>query len=321
MKPQRTVRKILYPPLWALPPLTVLSALLLALTFAGDRTDGLIAWFSYFLSAYTLTAVVLSMPRIRRFTARHIRETGIFQKIAGRRFFSDVKFRNTVSIYQGLIVNTVYAVFRAITACLYRSAWFAAIAVYYILLGIARIVLARYVRLCKSSTDPAARLTLEYKGYRACGFWMLFLHVGMTVMTVLIIREDRYYQYPGYIIYLSAAYTFYLLITAAIRVFQTRKLQSPILSASKAIAFTGAMMSLFALQTALIAQFGKESGTFRQTANTLTGSAVCVSALAVAVFMIVSSSVKLYRLRAAERGKLTAFRERDPLLSSEKEFE
>lgn len=115
---------------------------------------------------------------------------------------------------------------------------------------------------------------------------MLLLNMGMSGMVVLMVRDNLHYEYPGYIIYLSALYTFYTAITATINIFKFRKLRSPILSASKAITFTGAMMSVMALQTAMIAQFGGNDSLFRQTANTITGTFVCISSVAIAFYMI-----------------------------------
>ncbi len=66
-----------------------------------------------------------------------------------------------------------------------------------------------------------------------------------------------------------------------------RKIGSPILSASKAVSLIGAAMSVMALQSAMLVQFGDENSTFRQTMNTATGSAVTVLAMVITVYMII----------------------------------
>lgn len=51
-----------------------------------------------------------------------------------------------------------------------------------------------------------------------------------------------------------------------------RKVGNPILSASKAISFAGALMSVLALQTAMISRFGEGDEYFRMKMNIITGS-------------------------------------------------
>ena len=298
------LKKLLRPPLWITLSFIPIAALLLILGFSDAFKDTALAYVAYLFSAYTLVIAVLCVPKLIRSLREGFWNLAIIQKVnrnpIGHLFLNDLTFRGTASIYQGLVLNTVYAVFRGITAYLYRSVWFAAIAVYYMMLGGVRLSLAYHARRLKQYETPISRKIFEWKGYRVCGFLMLLLDTGMSGMVVLMIRDNLHYEYPGYVIYLSALYTFYIAITATLNVFKFRKLKSPVLSASKAITFTGAMMSVMALQTAMIATFGEEDAVFRQTANTITGSVVCVSSVVIAVFMIIRATKKIRKLRADE---------------------
>ena len=49
----------------------------------------------------------------------------------------------------------------------------------------------------------------------------------------------------------------------------------------------GALMSILALQTAMLAQFGEGDAAFRQVMNLATGAAVTLLSAALAVFLIV----------------------------------
>lgn len=291
---KKVLKKFLYPPLWIIWPLIPIAVILLVFGLS-DRFEGTaLAYISYLVSAYTLTIVILDLPKRIRILSKEIRNLSVMERISrhpiGQSFIKDRTFRHTASIYQGLAINTLYAVFRGIGALLYRSVWFAAIAAYYLFLGMVRLSLVYHVRRLKQYESPAAREEFEWKGYRLCGFLMLLLHTGMAGMAVLMIRDNQHVEYPGYVIYLSAAYTFYTAITSTVNVFKFRKMKSPILSASKAIAFTGAMMSVMALQTAMIARFGAEDAAFRQMANTITGSVVCITSVVMAIWMMVRSS-------------------------------
>lgn len=295
--PKEILKKIGRPPLWIAGPLIPASTGLLILGFSEPFKETAVAYISYLVSAYTLWITTIGLPGWIRKAKKAYWNLSIIQKInrtrIGHLFLNDLTFRGTLSMYQGLVVNTVYAVFRGVTACLYRSAWFAAIAAYYMFLSLARLSLVYYVNRSKRCGNPALRVLWEYKGTRACGFLILLLHTGMAGLAVQMIRDNLHNTYPGYIIYLSAAYTFYAAITATIHIFKFRKLKSPILSASKAIAFTGAMMSVMALQTAMIARFGADDAVFRQVANTITGSVVCIGSVLIALFMIVRASKKI----------------------------
>ena len=302
---KNVIKRIFNPPLWLLLLLVPAAVVLLVYGLSEQFLDTALAYLSYFVSSYTLTAVVCSFPRLLRTAAKGFWEIPVIQKInrdkIGHLFLNDITFRGTASIYQGFVINTVYAAFRGITAYLYRSVWFAAIAAYYLFLGAVRFALVVRVRRLKQCKDFAGQLIFEFRGYRVCGFLMLLLNAGMAGMMVLMIRDNLHYEYPGYVIYLSALYTFYTAITATVNVFKFRKLKSPILSASKAITFTGAMMSVMALQTAMIARFGDDDALFRQAANTVTGTIVCVASAAIAVYMIFRGTRCIKRLEEENR--------------------
>ena len=91
---------------------------------------------------------------------------------------------------------------------------------------------------------------------------MILLFVGG--MIVLMVRTNSGFTYPGYIIYLSALYTFYTMITAVVNVVKFRKLGSPILSAAKILNFISAMMSILGLQTAMISRFSENGDNISQ---------------------------------------------------------
>ncbi len=298
------IRGVLNPQTWItlllIPSSTVLLVLGLSERFHGTA----LAYISYLVSSYTLVVSVWGFCKLIRFIKSGFWDIPLIQRINANRlghlFLHDSIFRGTASIYQGFVINTLYAIFRGITAYLYHSVWFAAIAIYYFLLGVIRLVLVLHVRRFKQYQNTDDRTMFEFKGYRTCGFLMLLLNMGMSGMVVLMVHDNLHYEYPGYIIYLSALYTFYTAIVATINIFKFRKLKSPILSASKAITFTGAMMSVMALQTAMIAQFGGNDSVFRRTANTITGAFVCTCSVVIAFYIIHRGTYYIKKLKDAE---------------------
>ncbi len=298
------IKTIFNPQSWIILLLIPMSTVLLILGLS-DRFHGTaLAYISYLVSSYTLTVSVWGFSKFIRFVKNGFWKMPFIQKInahpLGHLLLNDISFRGTASIYQGFVINTLYAIFRGITAYLYHSVWFASIAVYYLFLSMIRLTLVCHVSRLKQYQNPGDQMIFEYKGYRRCGFLMLLLNTGMAGMIVLMVRDNLHYEYPGYIIYLSALYTFYTAIMATVNIFKFRKLKSPILSASKAIAFTGVMMSVMALQTAMIAQFGGDDSVFRQTANTITGTFVCAGSVIIAFYMIYRGTYRINKLKDIE---------------------
>lgn len=301
-KGKALLKRVFIPPLRILLPLLPISIVLLIFGLSEDFQNSPVAYISYLLSAYTLTAVICSLPKLIGRLKNGFWNLPLVKKInnhkIGRLFLNDIAFKGMISIYQGLVINTLYALFRGITACIFSSVWFGAISAYYLFLAVIRLFLVLYVRRLKYYKDSSKeQMLFEYKGYRICGFLMLLLNAAMAGMAVLMIRDNLHYEYPGYVIYLSAMYTFYSAITATINIFKFKKLKSPILSASKAITFTGAAMSVMALQTAMISRFGEGDTQFQQTANTITGTIVCAGSVIIAAYMILRSTYSIKKIK------------------------
>lgn len=211
-------------------------------------------------------------------------------RAALEKIFSDRIYRSRLAIYRGFTLNMLYAVFRAVTAAIYRSVWFVSIAAYYFSLCLIRGLLVLSMR--NAGTDLK-----KWQSCRMCGIFMLFLGVTMAGMSVQMVRDNIVYHYPQYIIYLSALYTFCITISAVMNVIRFIRLKDPILSASKNITLTGALMSVLVLQTAMIEEFGTEEVVFRAVMNSLTGAAVNLAALLMAVHMIFSSTAQIRRIK------------------------
>ena len=196
----------------------------------------------------------------------------------GGRYLSDLAFRGSVGICQGMAINFCYVVFRLAVGIRYASVWFLSMAVYYLVLG----ALRSYLIVCYRRRSPE----LEQRCYRITAWLLLLLNIPMGGMIVLMIRTDSGYFYPGSVIYLSALYTFYAFILAIVNVMRFRALGSPILSAAKVLNLVSALMSLLGLQTAMIARFSPNGEGYRKLMNTITGSAVYAAVIVIAVYML-----------------------------------
>ena len=273
------LERLLHPPKWlllSLPPI-VFAALTYVLLKGKNSMP---AYMIYCMSAYCLTIWILPLPRLfRKAKANMIhRLTGT---VFGEKYIGDLAFRGSVSIYQGMMVNFLYVVFRIFVGIRYASVWVITIAIYYLLLGLIRLslILSYRSRTVKS----------ELRCYRRTA-WLLFaLNIPMGGMILLMVLTDSGYSYPGFVIYLSALYTFYTVILSIVNLAKFRKLGSPILSAAKILNLVAALMSLLGLQTAMIAQFSSGEGSFRVKMNAATGGIVWLAVIVTAVYMLLRS--------------------------------
>lgn len=283
---------------FCLPPAaTVLVAVpsfaLLIFVFLFGLQEHALAYAAYLASSYALAVTVTGVCRAVQNLRRRAANLPAVQKLRAHplieRFSNDALFRADVSLCRGMSANLLYAVFKLAASWRYASVWFGAVSVYYFTLCGIRFYLA------KASQDANARQGRELRLYelrvcRRAGLMMLFLTVAMLGMILQMILHNRSFQYPGMVIYASAFYAFYSLITAIVYAVKSRQLHCPVFSAAKALNLDGALMSILALQTAMLAQFGEGDAVFRQMMNLATGAAVTLLSAAIAVFLIVHAA-------------------------------
>ena len=136
--------------------------------------------------------------------------------------------------------------------------------------------------------------------YRFCGIILLLMNQALAVIVLLIVQQNRRYEYPGTLIYLMAAYAFYSIIIATKNFIKYRKHHSPILAAAKAINIAAALVSILSLETAMLARFGSpKDAAFQQQMVAATGGFICVVILGMAVSMIVRSSKEIKNSRSS----------------------
>ena len=199
-----------------------------------------------------------------------------------------------MALYGGVGVNLLYIAVNLVSGIWHRSVWFVALAVYYLLLSSARYVLLRYV----SRTPAGLDLRAEYRRSRACGILLMLMNQALMGILILVLRQGESYYYPGHLIYAMAAYAFYALTAAIVNAVKIRRLGSPVLSAARTVGLTAAIVSMLALETAMFARFGGgDSPGFHRLMISATGGAVYLIVLAMALLMVIRSSVRLKQLR------------------------
>lgn len=279
---RKLLQKLLHPPGWVLIFVPLLSFAALAAVFIRQCPENILVYLIYSLSAYSLTIWLAALPGLTKRAKSAMMGSKLMRKAAASpimgRYFKDLAFRGSISIYQGIAVNLFYVAFRIMAAIRYASVWFLSMAVYYLVLG----GLRAYLIVCYRRRTPE----LERRCYHTTAWFLFLLNIPMGGMIVLIVRTDSGFSYPGYVIYLSALYTFYTMITSAINLIRFRRLGSPILSAAKVLNFVAAMMSILGLQTAMISRFSENGEDYRKMMNAITGGFVYGIVILIAIYML-----------------------------------
>lgn len=287
---KKLLLRILYPHFAIALPIIAVAAFGLAAVFAYGLEGHPISYVVYVLSFYALCVVCANAAQLVKKTKQYLH-----RNIYTERYLSDAELRVRISLYTGTLINIGYAVFKLFTGVYYSSLWFGGVAVYYMVLSLIRFLLIRnYRRSVKLAEDTRQ---YEWKSYRLCGILLLLLNIAITGMVVQMVWHNKTYYYPGFIVYASAAYTFYRMTVAVIKVFG-KKVSNPILLSAKALDLSMALMAMFALQTAMFVSFGEQmTDAERRLMNVLTGGAVCILVLCIAFYMIIKSTKKLRSYR------------------------
>ena len=198
----------------------------------------------------------------------------------GAKYLADVRFRTDVNLIRGVIINGLYIVLKLFLGIYYNAYWFVALAVYYVLLVAMRLAL-----VARRGKD-ALTVGQEWRRYRVCGIVLLVMNQALMGIVIYMVRDARGFRYPGYLIYAMAAYSFYAVILSIVQMVKFRHHGSPLLSAAKAINFVAALVSILALETAMLAEFGGDDEAFRVIMTSATGGGVCVVVIGMAVYMI-----------------------------------
>ncbi|MGN1015196.1 MAG: hypothetical protein ACI4PM_07565 [Butyricicoccus sp.] len=287
---KQILNRILFPGIAVVRISMPVAAALLVYTFLYEDEYSPIAYISYIASAYSLIivcAAVIQMPKGRLRAVLH-------KNPYMHRYLTDIPFKVHVSLYVSLGINLLFAVMNLFYGIRYRSAWYGTLGVYYSMLAGMRFLLLRYANQNGIGKD----LVSEWKNYRLCGIILLLMNIALLGVVVLVVLDNEGFSYEGYLIYVVAMYAFYNIITAVKDMIWYRRFHSPVLSASKAIKLAAALVSILALETAMLAQFGEESEEqFRLIMTGLTGCGVCLIVLTTAIVMLFQSAKQLKSLK------------------------
>ena len=284
-------KKLLFPPVWIMVVLTLISAAALVTVFVNGWEQTVVAYIIYALSAYTLCVVCVFLVKILPGQYRAIRQK-IYDNPLGNRYMTDKAFRTKVSLYISLGINLLYVAMQGLQWHLFRSWWFVVLATYYVVLSVMRFLLLRYVR----AHTIGSSILAEWKRSRVCACILMLVNLCLSGAVLMILFENKGYDYPGILIYVMALYTFYSTINAVVQIIRYRRLGSPVMSTAKVISLSAALVSMLNLETAMFSQFGADMAVESQRLMIiLTGAGISIAVNAMSAVLIVKSTHAIQR--------------------------
>lgn len=280
---KRLGKKLLFPPVWLVVLLSILSTVMLILVFVKGWERTAVAYVVYPVAAYALCAVCAHCTVVLPKRCGAIKKKLLANPLANR-CVTDKVFRTKVSLYASLGVNLIYVAVNLVSWYLYQSWWFVCLAVYYVILSTMRFLLVRYVRI----NPIGANRHGELKRAMICSYVMLLLNFFLSGAVLMMVYQNRGYAYHGIMIYVMALYTFYTVWHAIANMVRYRSFESPVMSTAKGISMAAALVSMLNLETAMFAEFGASMAKEDQRLMImLTGAGISIAVITIAVYSIV----------------------------------
>lgn len=250
-------------------------AVLSCLQAADGRFGPVLGVGIYVLAAVMLAVSCCYLVLDIRYGIKEKVKPGIEANPFANRMTKDYHYRTVMFAFPGLVLNMAFAAFNGAVGIFSRSAWCGTLCAYYAVLSVMRFGAVRCARRMAGKKEDVRR-EAELFFYRRCGIWLTMLTIALVGTVILIFHEKGGKQYPGYLIYAVAGYTFYKIIMSVVNLRKVRRFCSPLLMAIRDIGYVDALVSVLSLQTAMFASFGKGEPGFDRFMNGTAGTVVCL---------------------------------------------
>ncbi len=286
-------KALLFPHIAIMIILIPIATALLICSMVLVGTESPIAYVSYVLAAYTLTIWCFKIPNIIKFF-KTFKEENKYAKMLR----DDARLRVNLSLYGSLAWNALYGIFQLWLGYYHSTFWFYSLGAYYICLGVMRFVLLLHTR----KYQPGEKMQTELKKYRVCGWVFLAMNLALALIVFFMVYWNRTFVHHMITAIAMAAYTFTAFTVAVVNVVKYRKYNSPIFSASKAISFAAACVSMLTLTSTMLTAFsdGTMSAMDEKIMLGSIGFSVSGVIVAMAIYMIISGTKKIKAIKADE---------------------
>lgn len=273
--------------------LVITTIILLIYSLSYENAIFVIKYFSYLYSTFCLIVVLFNIKRFYLYVKNNVVSTKIYNNSKNtlyknryiKKYFDDLRFRNLINLCVSMAINFSFIFIKFVDGINNKSMWFISLSIYYFLLTIIKLFLLN--NLIKNGDKK------EYIVYRNIGYFIMILNIALVIVIIQMVRVNVAIIPDRYIIYLTALYSFYLIISAIVNLIKYRKYNSPILSSVKVINLLTASVSILMLQTTLIATFGDGNFQYMKLMNTITGTIISLITVGVSLYMILKGQKQL----------------------------
>lgn len=276
--------------------ITLVSATLSLIIVSLGLENGVVAIISYALFGvagvsltYSVYLVIPLFPKIK---------TGIISWLEKREFtrllLRNFGFRTVIFSIGSFLMSLLFSGFNAYMGIKNRSIWYGALATFYIALALLRggVLLYHKRKRANEQNDEYNKI----KVYKNSGIITLILNVALSSAIAQMIFSSAHFTYIGLTIFAYAAYAFYKITMSIIALIKAHKQEDLTVRAVREINLVDALVSILALQTALLTTFS-EGDTNISLFNTLTGIVVSALSISIGIHMIVSANKKMKELQ------------------------
>ena len=274
---------------------------ILIIGYEGNIALEILAYTLFGLSALTLAYSVYFIVRWIPSLKNKIIEA-IDSKKFTRTLREDYGFRTVIFAIGSFCMSMAFGFFNGYMGIAYASIFNGALAMYYIVLALVRggVLVHHGKGAKKDDTYHEKDDEKRAKIYRNIGILILVLSIALSGIIAQMIFDDRHFSYPGWTVFAFAAYAFFKITMSIINLFKARKHDDMTVKAIRNVNLTDAMVSILALQTALLHTFGTE-GIDISLYNTLTGCVVSAGTYAIGIIMIVTGAKALKKIKNGEK--------------------
>ena len=293
-------KRILYPPTWAKVLtflVTIISAILSLVMVGLGLENGGLAIIAYILFgvagislAYSVYLIIPLFPKMKSGFIMWM-EKHEFTHLLLRNF----GFRTVIFAIGSFLMSLLFSGFNAYMGIANRSIWYGALAAFYIALAFLRGGVLVYHKKAKGKKIQNDEY-IKAKAYRNSGIIMLILNVALSSAIAQMIFSDAHFTYMGWTIFAYAAYAFYKITMSIIGLIKAHKQEDLTVRAIRNINLVDALVSILALQTALLTMFSQGEVNI-SIFNTLTGIVVSLLSVGIGIYMIISANKKIKEIQ------------------------
>ena len=170
--------------------------------------------------------------------------------------------------------NVIYGIFNLVMMARHQSYWYLAIAIFFLILGLMRLM--GYVAEKKRLSNVN----------KYAGVVMLLLAVALNGINVITIKESINPSKNMILVIAQATFTFAVFVLAIINVIHANNKKDIYMLVNRNVAFASAVGSMLSLERSMLGTFGNPADVFTTQMETYTGGAAFILLIVLEIGML-----------------------------------